>query len=1194
MVHGKSDQEIIRDTRNVARFFTESRHIAWVLLIATLLWGFYAYQRMPQRKDPDIPVRQAVAIVPWPGAGAERVEQLITRRIEEKMAENASVERLESVSQTGVSLVYVTLSERVKETGKEFDDIKLKLDGLQDLPQGAGPIQFVKDFGDTAALMLTVASPRVDAVEIALRAREVQQAILRTRSEVQPGQDRFSLVVCYPATLPHESLSRKRDLFIQYLAASGQAKAIHLLQGPGFVGLDASSQAGDTVILGLLERFLRERLREAEFHPDLWQPVIIHGPEETEARLTQAAGEKYSYSDLDRFSQLIKRTLQTVPQVSKVSAVGMLKERIYLDYSQQRLAAYGLKVSTLDEILGARNITLPGGMIEVGSKSLTIDPSGEFKSEKDLGRVMVAATESGTPIYLRDLAEINREYDTAPGFVNFYTGRDTRGRWQRTRAITLAVQMRPGEQIEQFGQGIQAALDRLKSHIPADLILARTSDQPQQVKESINLFMKSLYEAIALVVLVALIGFREWRSALLMATSIPLTLGLTFGLMHLLGIDLQQVSIASLIIALGLLVDDPVVAGDAIKRELGAGHPPRIASWLGPTKLATAILFATITNIVAYLPLLTLGGDTRLFLYSLPMVLACSLIASRIVSMSFIPQLGYYFLRLGSKKEPTLEEKRTKGFAGLYYRLGMWALEHRWKVMALSLIILGLGAYFFTHLKTQFFPKDLSYLSYVDVWLPENATLSATNETTRRVEEVVRQVASEYGRTHQDNGKPKEVLHSLTSFVGGGGPRFWFSVSPEQEQPNYAQVLIQVRDSHDTGGLILPLQKALSSSIPGARIDVRQLETGSVVGIPIQIRLSGEDIGTLQRLSERLKTILRAAPGADRVRDDWGAESFVVKLQVNPDRANLAGVTNVDVAASSAAGMSGLQVTSLRQGDQQIPVVTRLRMEERAGLTDIRNLYVHAQQGPQKIPLSQISKVAYDMETGKIRRRNQFRTITVAAFPVPGTLASEVLEQARPQLKAFEAELPPGYQLAVGGEEEEQTKGFVDLAVVMAVSVACIFLALVLQFKNVLKPLIVFVAIPYGLVGSLAALWLTDTTFDFMAFLGIASLVGVIVSHIIVLFDFIEEMQAQGKPFRQAVLDAGIARLRPVFITVGATVLGLVPLALHGGPLWEPLCYTQIGGLLVANFITKLLVPAVYAICVLDFKIIKWEGEKEG
>src|SRR6185503_7167910 len=277
---------------------------------------------------------------------------------------------------------------------------------------------------------------------------------------------------------------------------------------------------------------------------------------------------------------------------------------------------------------------------------------------------------------------------------NFFSHRAPDGSWPRTRAVTLSIQMRSGEQINDFGEKVDAALDDLKKRLPDDLIIARTSDQPRQVEENIHLFMSSLYEAIILVVLVSLIGFWEWRSALLMALSIPITLAMTFGMMHMVGIDLQQVSIASLIIALGLLVDDPVVAGDAIKRSLADGQPPVVASWLGPTKLATAILYATITNIVAYVPFAFLSGDTGRFLFSMPVVIGCSLLASRIVSMTFIPLLGYYLLR--PKAEKPIEERRKSGFAALYYRIGMRGIQHRWRVFAASLLFLVLGGFFFS------------------------------------------------------------------------------------------------------------------------------------------------------------------------------------------------------------------------------------------------------------------------------------------------------------------------------------------------------------------------------------------------------------------------------------------------------------------------------------------------------------------
>jgi multidrug efflux pump subunit AcrB len=1190
--HGQSSSDFIAHTHNTARFFTENRHISWVLMMAVLLWGVFAYQKMPKRKDPNFPVIYAAVICPWPGASAERVEQLVSRKIDEKLAENARVDKIRSISRTSVSVVVLVLDERTgaKETGREYDDIELRLKNIQDLPAGAGPIQFIKDFGDTSALMLSVTSPKVSGVELSLKARAIQRGIVQTRSGVAGGGARATLVVGYPESIDARITRRQRDVVLQYLTQAGAGRDARPVEGAGFVGIDLETPLDDRALVGLLQKAFEERLSVSDFHPDTWDPVVVRDPKDTEARLALVAGDKYSYRELDDYTDLIKRTLQTVPQVSKIFRAGLLPEQVYVEYSQERLGATGFEITKVAQALGARNAIYPGGIIEVGGKALAIDATGEFKSEKELGDVIVGASATNHPLYLRDGVDIVRGYQSPPNYLNFYLQRDEKGNWQRSRSITLALQMRPGEQIGALGASVDAALENLKSRLPPDLILARPSDQPLQVRENIDLFMKSLYEAIFLIVLVALVGFWEWRSALLMAIAIPLTLAMTFGFMHLLNIDVQQVSIASLIIALGLLVDDPVVAGDAIKRELEAGQPRIIAAWLGPTRLANAIMFATITNIVAYLPLLMVQGGTGYFIYSLPIVLACSLVSSRIVSMTFIPLLGYYLLRPSRKKVVPIAERRTKGFAGSYYRVGTWALDHRYLTLGMAVGILVIGVYFISHLKVQFFPKDLSYLSYVDVYLPEDATIAATNATAVEAERIIREVGDEYAKAHPDGeGKPEPVLKSITTFVGGGGPRFWFSVSPEMLQPNYAQLILNVYDKHQTSHLVEPMQRALSEKITGARVDVRQLETGKPVGIPVAVRLSGAEIGELRRLAEQLKDIFRAVPIAEGVRDDWGTDSFKVKLQVDSDRANFAGVSNAEVAISSASAINGFPLTQLREGDKQIPVVARLRIQERARISDLQNLYVYSFQSPQRVPLGQISKVSFGTATEKIRRRNQFRTITVAAFPSPGALPSEVMAVMREPLAAFQKTLPPGYVMAVGGEEEEQVKGFDELAIVMLVSVGAIFLALVFQFRNAVKPLIVFAAIPFGVVGALVSLVIMRTPFGFMAFLGVASLIGVIVSHVIVLFDFIEEMHAEGEPLREALLDAGIVRLRPVLITVGATVFGLIPLAMHGGPLWEGLCYTQIGGLTFATAITLLLVPVIYAICVLDLKIVKWD-----
>ncbi len=330
-------------------------------------------------------------------------------------------------------------------------------------------------------------------------------------------------------------------------------------------------------------------------------------------------------------------------------------------------------------------------------------------------------------------------------------------------------------------------------------------------------------------------------------------------------------------------------------------------------------------------------------------------------------------------------------------------------------------------------------------------------------------------------------------------------------------------------------------------------------------------------------------PSGRNVFGTASADTFQVKLEVDSDRANLAGITNLDVAQSSAVGFSGTRVGSLRDNERMIPIVTRLRSSERGQLSDVENLYVRSEKYGQRVPLRQISQVSYGMTTEKIVRRDHYRTIAVSGFPALGALPSEVVASVRAEMMQLANELPPGYQLTVAGEEEEQKKGFKSLAIVLGISVFAIYLALVVQLRSAVKPIIVFAAIPFGVAGALVCLVISGSPFGFMAFLGIISLIGVIVSHVIVLFDFIEERQEEGAPLREALLDAGILRLRPVLITVAATVFALVPLASHGGPLWEPLCYAQIGGLTIATFLTLLLVPVIYAIFVLDLKAVKWD-----
>jgi len=1172
---------------NLARYFVQHRQVAWALLVVSLAAGVVGYQKMPKRKDPDIPVRQAMAVCPWPGVPADRVEELLTRKIEQAAAGNSKIEKIESTTRDGIAVVLIKLDDRIADTVEQFADIGQRVTHIPDLPAGAGPVTWVSDFGDTATLMLTVASPKVPETELRIRGLALGKAIAQERASA-PAGSRAALLFCFPANVATSVIERPMALFSAQVLQDGIAGAAAPLSAAGCTGFDLHTERNDAELRAYVDRFLRERLGNPDLHPDAWGPVIIRDPAQSSDRLSEVAGDLYSYRELDDVTHEIERVLQNVPIVAKASRSGVLDERIFVDYDQERLASSRMIPSQIGAVLAARNATLPGGTFDVADRHVVIDPNVRDSSFRKMEDQIIASGPGGTPVRLRDVANLSRGYESPPRYLNYLVSRDAQGNWQRNRAITVAVQMRSGEQVGKFGEEVNAALEKLRRKFPPDLIIARTSDQPLQVKENVSLFMVSLYEAIFLVVVVSWLGFWSWRSALLVATSIPITLAISFAAMLFLGIDIQQVSIATLIIALGLLVDMPVVAGDAIERELAEGQPREVAAWIGPTRLTRAIFFATLTNVVAYLPFLMLTGDTGRFLHSLPVVMTTTLVAAFIVSMSFIPLIAFGLCKPGKPEKP-IEERRRSGFTGWYSRMVLSALNHRKTVLAASCLLLLGGGVLMARSKTQFFPKDLSYLSYIDVWLPEDATLAATSQATAQAEQVIRDVAEEFGKHH---GHP-QVLRTLTSFIGGAGPRFWFSIEPEQQQINYAQIIVEVTDKHFTNELVGPIQDALSARVPGARIDVRQLETGKPVGIPVSIRVSGEDVSELRRISAQVADALRAAPLAVRVRDNWGPPGMVERIAIDDDRANLSGVSRLDVALSTQTAISGSPVGFYREGDRQIPIVARLRLEDRARLADLSNTYVFSTTTPQSVPLRQVSTLEREAAPSKIQRRNQVRTITVSAYPAPGHLPSEVLNAARPTIDAITASLPAGYRIAIGGEYDEQQKGFGEMALVMLCSMALIYFALVFQFDSAVKPLLVFGAIPYGMCGALAMLAIMHQPFGFMAFLGVASLVGVIVSHVIVLFDFIEEAHHHGRGLEDALIEAGIIRLRPVMITVGATVLGLIPLAMHGGPLWEPLCYAQIGGLSIATVITLVLVPLMYTVFVRDLRIVRWEGEEQ-
>jgi multidrug efflux pump subunit AcrB len=1165
------------------------RPVGWTLLAATAIWGIYAYRSMPQRQDPLLQVRSGLVVTAYPGASAVEVEQEVTRKVEKKLAENPNVEHVRSTSRQGLSVVFVDLFESVKDAEQVWHDLDNKLSGMADLPTAAGePLRprLDKDFGDTVTLMLTLSSPPVSDLEVECRARAIADRLALVRASRPPDKraPRMSSVLIHPASFDPGLVERLGRSALSALAERGLVDDGQYVKMLGAAAIDFHllPDVDPDRLRRDFQRWQEEALGASlTSYPDVWPPVVVESLDDLARAIKQRCQAEpggvaaYSYKQLHEFADLIQDKLRQSPKVGKIEQFGVVDEALYLYLSGRRLGASGLNIDALCRQIAERNIDAPGGTFELPRQDLTIKPTGRLRGPADLAGVILDVR-SGYPVYLRDFVEVVRGYEDPPRVLNLRT---IKGGEQlvTTRAVTLAVRQVKGSQIADFSRDVEAALASLKSVLPRDLRVERTSDEPHRVAHKIGEFRRCLFEAIAIVIVVALL-FMEWRSALVVALSIPITLAMTLGICSALGIDLQQVSIAALIIALGLLVDDPVVACDAINREMAHGAPRHVAAWLGPEKLARAIRYATVTNCVAFLPLLLITGLTGEYIYSLPIVITASLVSSRVVSMTFIPLLGYCMLR----GQPGLEaglarEARGYRFARLYNAFSEYCLRYKWTSLAGCLIVLATACSLLPLIGTSFFPKDLHTVFTVDLNLPEGTPLRETRvETMRAIGEIDRLLAHE--------------VEAYTTFIGAGGPRFWLSIVPEQPASNYAQIMVHTRDVRRTSELADRLKRDLPPRMAAASVRVNQLEAGPPVGLPVQVRVRGSDIATLRRLSEEVKSLIRGFRGATDIQDDWGPETMRLGLRVAPERANAARVTTESVAKLMNGALGGVTATKLREKDRLIPVVLKLRPDERSRLDDLRTLSLPTAGGASHVPLEALADFCPEAVAPRIARRDHERCVTVKCDTVRAVLPSTLVKYLEAKLPHVALGWPAGYRFDFGGEKEEQEKGFASTGMAMLVSLAAIYLALVVQFNSLTKPIVVFAAVPFGMVGGLMGLLFFNLPIGFLALLGLASLAGVIISHIIVLFEYIEEARDRGEPLRKAVIDAALIRLRPVLVTVLATVGGLIPLAMHGGPLWEPLCYVQIVGLLVAMLVTKVVVPVLYVIFVEDLRIIRWSA----
>ena len=778
-------------------------------------------------------------------------------------------------------------------------------------------------------------------------------------------------------------------------------------------------------------------------------------------------------------------------------------------------------------------------------------------------------------------------------------------------------------------------LTAIQKVLPPDIAVSYISDQSENVIRKIDTFVGNVIAAIAIVVIVVYLMVGFW-SAAVMAANIPLVIIGSIAIITLFGVQLEQMSLAAMIIALGMLVDNAVQICDQTRRLQSEGMSNFDAALKGANQLAFPILIATGTTIAAFYPMLIgLQGSTNEFLYSLPVTISVTLAFSYVLAMTFCVLLAYWFIKpprdpnqpmspviqfvqwikqktgKGRKKavnEPPIEKKKGR-FADLYPNIARICIKARFVVLAVSFGLLFLVM--MLPVGSEFFPQDIRDQFTVEVWLPEGANIQQTDDVTESVEDIIRKL-SPY--TDEDGNSGQRLL-CMASVIGKGGDRWYLGRNPESPRPNYAEIIVKTTSGLVTSNYVKEIRHVTREGhtelgiepVTGARVIPRELVMGPSVDAPIGIRIFGPrlgvgfaDLNIMREQADALEAILRKQPGTWDNYDTWGSSAYQLHIDIDENKANLAGVTNLGLAQTLNAYFSGHYITTFREGDHLVPVYLRLPPEQRGSIEELRSAYVEGEYG--KVPLDSVAEILPRWKPARIDRRFLQRVIEVRARTEPGYLANDIVKSMidTEEFKLWKSNLPPGYWWEIGGElfESKQARG--ELGLSLGISLIMIILLLVIQYNGFAKPVIILTTLPLALIGSFLGLYVTGNALGLMPQLGLLALFGIVVNTAIIFIEFadtlikekVEECDGSGpimglsiEEFRECLVQAGQVRLLPIAMTTLTTIGGLLPLAIAGGPMWEGMSWLMIFGLLVATVLTLIVVPSLYAIFVENFKI---------
>lgn len=890
-------------------------------------------------------------------------------------------------------------------------------------------------------------------------------------------------------------------------------------------------------------------------------PAAVRGPVvdsdfgDTVAVLVAIRGSRYEYRELREYAQRVEEALRSLRAVAKIRRVGEQPEEIQITSSLERLSQYALNPLKVIAALQGRNAVEYGGSLLTGDGEVALNPNGPFQTEEQIRRVIVDVSPvTGQPVHIGDLASVRRGYKD----VEFAT------RFQGEPALMLAVEMQEGNNIVEFGQALGARLEQVKASLPPDVKIDLVADQPRVVDRRVSTFLREFGIAIGAVILVTVV-LLPFRVALIAALAIPVTVAITFGAMNAAGIELHQVSIAALIVVLGMVVDDAIVIADNYVDLLDRKVPVPEAAWRSATELAAPVLAATLTIVASFLPLLMLSGAVGEFIRALPLAVAIALLSSFAVAMLLTPLLAGFFIKKGLAGEAGEPEGRGAGPLALmqrsYAAVIRFALRRKAVTLVAAVLALAGGAALLRLVPRQFFPSAERDQFVIDIFAPEGTRIGKTDELARRVEACL---------------AAEPLVRGYATFLGASAPRFYYNVNPQQPAANYAQILVNTKRVEGTPELAHALRRRLSRLVPEALVMVRELQQGNVMEAPVEVRISGDDLAELKAAAEQARAVLAATPGAVYVHTDYREDLWQVRVDVKEEVANRLGLSNATIARQLAGALHGAPVTTLWEGDRAVDVTLRVSEDRRRSFDDVENAYVTSLLSGVRLPLRAVATLKPEWQSGRIVRRNGVRTVTVRAFADERHLASQVLSGAKPALERLA--LPPGYRLSYGGEAERQAETFAELLRALAVSVGAIFLILLFQFRSPAEALVVMASIPLAFPGAVVGLLASGSPFGFTAFMGMVSLGGVVVRNAIILVDYIKERMRGGVPLEQAAQEAGERRLRPIFLTTMAAAVGVTPMILSRSSLWAPLASVIAAGLIVSMFFTLVVIPVLFVL----------------